>query len=215
MNGSSGGRSLPGTPVTLDDIIDEMVASSPEPSYTALAEWVRRYPQYERELTDFAVAWSLVDRVPAAAEEVREDAASAHMDRVRSLIKDYAPSAVESAAIRGLIAEGQAQGLSARQLAEKSGLSVSLVTKLDRRLIQFASIPREVVSAIAEAINREAQTVARYLQGGALLAPSASYRAEEAPSLPEQQSFAEAVSADRMLSPEDRQRLLSYAPGEE
>ena len=224
MNGPNGGQRMPrttgtpGTQATLDDIIDEYVAQSPQPSYAALAEWIGRYPQYAQELTDFTLSWSVAERVPLDQDELPAEETAAlvarHMSVVREIIARQSPSAVQ--AIKGLLAEARVRELSVRQLAEKTGLSVALVTKLDRRLIRYASIPRQVVADIAEALGREAQAVARYLQGGALLAPSVvSYRADEAPSLPEQQEFADAVRDDRMLSGEERERLLGYAAAED
>jgi len=220
MNGPNSGQSMPqttGTQATLDEIIDEYVAQSPEPSYEALAQWIGRYPQYAQELTDFTVSWSLAERLPLDPGELTAEETAAllskHMNTVRAIMERQSISAAQ--AIKGLLAEARTRELSIRQLAEKTGLSVALVTKLDRRLIRYASIPRQVVSDIADALGREAQAVARYLQGGALLAPSAvSYRAEEAPSLPEQQDFAEAVRDDRLLSSEERERLLGYATAE-
>jgi hypothetical protein len=44
----------------LDSILEEFVASLHEPDHAQLTEWVKRYPQYEQQLTDFAANWSVV-----------------------------------------------------------------------------------------------------------------------------------------------------------
>ena len=58
----------------LEDVLDAFVASDVNPN-EALDEWIRCYPEYEQELTDFAVSWSLMRSLPPApdAEEVDED----------------------------------------------------------------------------------------------------------------------------------------------
>jgi len=60
---------------TLEDVLDEFVASGAGPNSASLAEWIRRYPQYERELTEFAASWSLMKWLPPSpdAEEVDEE----------------------------------------------------------------------------------------------------------------------------------------------
>lgn len=204
-------RQSPEMEMNLQDLIDEYVFAVGRPSYRTLVAWIERYPQYRDELTDFTVAWSLMENVPLDAKVLQsinaEDTVKRHMEVAQKVL-----GGPESAPLKGLVAEGRARGLSTSQLARASGLSVPLVTKLDRRLIRFATIPGEVVAAVAQVLGREANAVAAYLQGGPLLAPSASYRAEEAPSLPEQQDFAEAVRTDRTLDEEARQRLLGNPP---
>jgi hypothetical protein len=200
-------------PETLDNIIDRYVASSEGPGYRAMLEWISRYPQYEQELVDFTVHWSAVREAPALElrpEEARREA-GLHMPTVRRLIEKYS-APVEAAPLEGLVAEARARGLSPKALAEKAGLSLALVTKLDRRLLSFATIPQQVLSILANTLGREVEAVARYLQGGALMAPATvRYRADKAPALPGQQDFREAVQTDRTLTEEQKATLLSYA----
>ena len=58
----------------LEDVLDAFVASDVNPN-EALGEWIQRYPEYEQELTEFVVSWSLMKSLPPApdAEEVDED----------------------------------------------------------------------------------------------------------------------------------------------
>lgn len=111
--------------------------------------------------------------------------------------------------VRGLIAEAKARGLSGWKLADTAQLSIALVTKLDRRLIRYASIPRQVIEDIAGALQCGAQRVAAYLQGRPLLPNNAYFKADETPSVPEQQDFFDEVLEDDSLSEERRQRLLA------
>src|SRR5438132_159186 len=52
----------------------------------------------------------------------------------------------------GILSRAQELGLSIVNFANLTELSVALVTKLDRRLIEFASIPREVLKKLSEVL---------------------------------------------------------------
>jgi hypothetical protein len=80
--------------------------------------------------------------------------------------------------------------------------------KLDRRLIQFGSIPRAAIEQIAAVIQRDFASVVNYLQQGPTLAASASYRSEQAPQVGAQEDFASAVRTDTTMSAEQRARWL-------
>lgn len=58
----------------LEDVLDAFVASGAGPNSASLHEWIRRYPKYERDLTEFAASWSLMKWLPPSpdAEEVDE-----------------------------------------------------------------------------------------------------------------------------------------------
>jgi transcriptional regulator with XRE-family HTH domain len=199
-------------PTLLEDVLDEYVLAVQQPNQAALVEWVARYPQYEDELTNFTVEWARVEHAPDAPAEspaLVEAAAERHMAMLRERGLLYAVDG--AAALAGLVEEAEANGLTKKQLAERAGLTVPLLTKLDRRLIRFASIPGEVVSRIAAALDAQADAVAAYLQGGPRLAQAVSYKAEEAPTLPEPQDFVDAVRDDPVLTPEQRAELLSLA----
>ena len=49
----------------LEDVLDAYVASDVGPN-SPLDEWLRSYPEFEREITDFAASWSLMKSLPPA-----------------------------------------------------------------------------------------------------------------------------------------------------
>ncbi len=199
---------------TVEDVLDAFMAAEPEPSGAVLREWIRRYPRYERELTDFAFGWILTENLPPdpTSEEPEEEALAR---RGRAIIEALLPEKEQGRAeegrqpLAGLLAEGKTLGLSMHQLAEITGLSPALVAKLDQRLVRFVTVPREVVGDLARAIKQTADEVSGYLRREPVLPPGLEYKADEAPSLPEQQDFFDAVRQDRGLDEERRRRLLS------
>ena len=112
----------------------------------------------------------------------------------------------------GVLSRAKEQGLSIVQLANAAELSVALIAKLDLRLFRFASVPIQVIGNLSEKLKLTLDELSAYLQQGPTFAPGAQYRANEAPSLPEQQDFFEAVSADKTLSEQRREYLLGLRP---
>lgn len=206
----------------LDQVIDNYIASAGGPNYETMLAWIKRYPQYEREIIDLTVDWFVTERIAPALGEEDDELTKATAERHRSIIREivdrYAamPGAVPvpvEAGLEGLLAEAKARGISRKQLADAARLSIPLIDKLDRRLIRYSTIPRTIVESIAQLLGRQAEAVSQYLQGAPLLPAGASYRAEEAPSLPEAQDFSEAVQGDRTLSPARKRELLEMSTG--
>ena len=199
----------------LDAMLDDFVASEADPSAPALEDWIRRYPHYEQELTEFAVGWTLMRSLPPSpgTQDVAEEMLVGRgMNVVRDLLARQEGAAPIALAITSLLEAGRARGLTPRQLAQATGLGDSLLRKLDRRLIRYASIPREAIEALAAVLQREAEAVAQYLQQGPTFAAAAQHRAEQAPQLAEPEDFFSAVRSDPTMPGERRARWLALAP---
>lgn len=184
----------------LEDILDAYVASGVGPN-SPLEEWTRRYPEFEREIIEFAASWSLMTWLPPApnAEEVNEETLVLRgMSVVQNVLhRQSAESSPGSVApFESLIVEGQERGFAPRKLAHAVGLGDSLVRKLDRRLIAFATIPEELINRLAGVIEREASSITAYLQQEPTLAARTEHRSEQAPKLAAQENFFDAVRSD-------------------
>jgi hypothetical protein len=107
----------------------------------------------------------------------------------------------------GIMAAAKKLGLTQKRFAEITGLSETLLIKLDRRLISLEGFSK-VAAAVASALQTTEQTIENYVGGKALYPAEANFKAEEVPDLPQKQSFAEAVKTDPLLSEDAKQRLL-------
>src|SRR5712692_5352144 len=58
---------------TLNDILDAYAASTPGPSFETLREWVRRYPEFESELTEFTIDWRLLHALSPSAQATADE----------------------------------------------------------------------------------------------------------------------------------------------
>lgn len=188
------------------DVLDAYVASDVDTD-AVLDEWIKRYPEFEQELTDFAISWNLMRSLPPAtdAEEIDVDTLVLRgMSIVQNILhcQSLESASMSVVLFESLIAEGRTHGLEPRQFALTTKLGDSLLGKLDRRLILFASIPRALIKSLSEAIESTPATVAAYLQQSQRFGVAMEYRSEQAPKLSEQQDFFDAVRTDPTISRE-------------
>ena len=202
----------------LEHILDALVASDIGPNSPQLADWIRRYPDFEQELIGFAASWSLMKSLPPATEPAAVDEETLvlrGMSIVQNLLHEQGEmqqrTVEKGSAMAGLIESGREQGLLVNEIAAKASLGVALLRKLDRRLIRFATIPSEAITALADVLHQDTSAVAGYLQRSPTLATGIRYRAEQAPQLTEQEDFTTAVETDPTISTQDRERWLALS----
>lgn len=137
----------------------------------------------------------------------------------RSVAEGLAPATAPSRSatpgeppISGLIQEAKRSGLAIDTLAERAGLSDGLLRKIDRRLIDPASIPTQVLSELARALDRSLATVMAYVQLAPAFGAGAQHRASQAPTLlARREDFFDAVRHDLVLDDTRRRALLALA----
>lgn len=209
--------SEPNKQPTLDDMLDTYLAAVEEPNLDSAREWGRRFPEHADAILDFVTSWELAASLPV---DPRADPIDAVMFVQRGMTvvagvlrreqeKDLAaaPQLIES-----LLANAKARGMTTGDLAARLGLSIPLVAKLNRRLIDLVSIPHELIEAIAAALGRTADAVDLYLAQSPALAAGTFHRAAGKPAIAGREDFFGAVRSDPALSNEHRAHWLSLAP---
>ncbi len=160
---------------------------------TALARWCRRYPQYVEDL----VAETALS--PGAALPSTEEAKAfsvAALGGEPSPIADTmlaAMRALHDRRIRHLdsiVERARSLGHDAARLSAMLGLGKTIVAKLERRLLDPATIPDDLLRRLSEILRVPIESVRRYLDGPPTLARAASYRAGRAPRLQVTESLA-------------------------
>lgn len=183
-------------------ILDRITAQYTDEYHAGLSprleDYVRRYPEYADELTDFVLYFHAVslnlpepDAVPAQA---LSPAAEAALARIRGLNPN---SANTPAPIESLVKQGRTQGYNARQLAAEVGLSTDLLGKLDAKVIAANSIPRTLISRLAQTLATAPEAVAAYLGLSAPAGAGQFFYSEQAPAQ-RQESFIDAVQASTL-----------------
>lgn len=168
-----------------------------------IENYVRRYPQYTGELMEYALYFHTVGFDSEPLEEPEELKLSPAGEKAMAWIREqrvaYAP--VDSVdAIEGLVKQGNTVGFTPPQLAEAVGLTVSLLGRIETRVIDAASIPHTLFRRLATTLKTSPEAITAYLgvtqtgQGGGF------FYADQPPDQ-KQQSFLDAVQASA-LSPE-------------
>lgn len=198
----------------LENVLDSYAASEPGPSRGTLAGWIREYPQFARELTEFTAKWQLLewaDETPsldtvANSEVVPDDdrrllrgmsaaqsafyalRANRQVTHLRQTDTTGTTSrfsiAAENAPLSSLFAAAKRVGFTHAQLKNCVGLSDALLQKLNRRLIDPRTIPVRIISDLAGALQQSVADVAAYLAFAPTFAVGAQHRANQAPTLP-------------------------------
>ncbi len=189
----------------LTDVLEEYALAAPH-GFDAqiLRQMTEAYPQFADELKDFAAARAVLKYAPeaeiSAAVEARFQQIG--METLRTILSENAAS------LESLTDAAKAKGLNRTKFAAALGLSVSLVQYLEKRRLDFATIPKTVIAKVAEVLDSSETIIANYLNQSAVSPSNASFKAAERPEELKPKSFAEAVREDQQLSNEEKQRLL-------
>ena len=200
-------------PLTDDEILAVLVDfadAETSANANALPEWATRYPALAGDFGRVAeAAWSQDALMPApetpSAERFRKigRAALAHA------LPGYAPPAPQ-VPLTNLLQTAKECGLSRQAFAAQLLLPDTLLLKLNRRFIDAATVPLELVNKMADALNRTADEIAAYLSLPAQVPQTASFRSDVVPQA-KTESFADALSGDPEALPEHKAAWLDNA----
>jgi transcriptional regulator with XRE-family HTH domain len=190
---------------------DDRRSASPRP----LRDWLAAYPDFASDLVEWAAGAPLTDyaeTLPADPDgEARTlDAALLRVAEMRAAYLADTPAPLAS-----LYEAAKANGLTPKTLAERLGVGLSTVGKLQQRLFRVASLPEALLRRLADALNVTTAQVLDYLRQPVTLAPRASYKADGVPQVAAQEEFAQAVRACRDMTDAQKAVWLALAPPEE
>ncbi len=206
---------------TLDDAFNTFVAENDQPTEENLRTWVKRYPQYRRDLVDFAAAWAEQLALPPAPE-LGPEAEKALVDRAMSHVLNVAYNRDEQVQrqaesddpVDSLPGEAQRAGMNAEEFARVCGLDLVLLSKLNNRQIKPQTIPARLIGFLGQRLRKSSTTIRAYLGEPVQLATGAAFLAHDKPTSAEQQSFVDAVRASS-LSEKEKVRWLDEGAVEE
>lgn len=190
----------------LSDVLNEFVMAEEYPTRAALEEWVRKYPQFEHELVDFALTWMAEETLPEPtplANEEYERIVNRAMSQVENLLyqrdQSHAPTIEpERPPLSSLIQSACEIGLSIVDFTKACQLDHALMVKLEGRYILPSSIPNKLIELIANALRRKAQEVITFIARPPQVIPRASYSSRDTPQVGAQEVFAIAVRSSSL-----------------
>lgn len=202
---------------TLNDVLNEFMAEHSAPQADSLATFVKRYPQYRRELIDFAAVWAEQLILPTEPE-LSPDQEKLLIDRTMSHVENVLFNRDEptqeaektTTPLKNLAGEARKLGYKPREFAKVCGLDLALMTKLSNRLIILSTIPSSLISHIGRLLSRSFEEVSDYLDMPTADLASKSFLSRKKPQSQKQQSFADAIQGSS-LSDAEKARWLDEA----
>ena len=197
--------------ITLADVLEGYAVETPAGNDQAiLRKWMEQYPHYASELMDFAASRALIRFAPeeelSAQEEARYQEIA--LNNLRSFLGSTNAARNVPASLTDLAKE---KGLNKAKLASAVGVSMSLLMYLEKKRLEYASIPKAVIKKIAEVLDTGEEMISSYLRQGPDLATDVSFKTTTRPEEVKLKSFADAVREDQMLSPEEKRKLLDLS----
>ena len=193
--------------MNLEEILEEYAAETPSGNdLKILQTFSEKYPQFADDLADFAAARAVVKHAPeedlTAEEEERFQESG--LNNLRMVLSS--PGSAD--ALHSLVETAKAKGLSRAKFAAALGLSTSLVIYLEKRRLDFATIPKQIITKIAQILETGEETIAGFLNQSPQFAENASYKTETRAEIQPPKNFADAVREDQQLSAEEKRKLL-------
>lgn len=171
-----------------DEILSNFLDDLPKDP-GAIEKYATTYPELEEELYDL-VAFEAVlgDLEPTEDERAGRGQMSPEAARLAARLNAFMDSLEqdrvrEEGAFPGILVAARKVGLSVSGLCKRLRLGRTVVTKLDRRLLEPRTIPRSLIHELADVLQRTSEEVAAYLGLPPTLSASASYRAFDLPAL--------------------------------
>lgn len=171
---------------------------------TPLQDWLARYPNHASEI----VRWTQHEPLVAWSEtQTTEPALYARAETIgRNVVAEM--RARYETPLHSLLATAKARGLSPKALAEQLHVGQPIVAKLQQRLLRVASLPGELIEALADALGVSGEQVRAYLYQPATLAAGASYKSDTVPQVADQEDFADAIRACTDMTDAQKSRWL-------
>lgn len=211
---------------TLDDVLTEVIATCEHPTREALLAIVHRYPEHERALVDFFTTWTEQEILPAspAPSKEREDAiVNRAMSHVQNLLYarekagsfrpvEHSRSAADgpqfspgSPQITSIFAQARKVGMSPHDLELACDLDAGILAKLERRIIEFSSIPRRLIEMLANRISTAVEAVVNFLDSADNIVESRSFLSKGKLRSSQKETFAAAIERST-LSDQQKER---------
>lgn len=198
--------------VSLDDVLHELALTSAKPDAKVLGDFIRRYPDYVEEITDFAAELAAL----AIAEEADEGiepattgtspAVSKALSRLQNRLYEMKKGQIAGGPVTNPFASLTREQF--RSVAKELHATEYFVIKLRDRTIAPETISTGFRRKVADVLKVPESLIAAHFAAPAEIRAGMEFMSEQKPEASRRQSFAEAVKS-LSLSPEQEQYLLS------
>lgn len=174
-----------------------------------LQHWIAEYPSFADDLIGWAAELPVMQAALYRTADADEEARLARVGR--SVVAEMrARYGMTQPTLTSLTEAAKQRNLRLKDVAERVGIGMPILSKLEQRLLTFATLPETLIQKIAEALELGAESVRDYLRQPPTLAVGAAYQytGKAAPQVTAQQDFAEAIRACPGMSEESKQAWL-------
>lgn len=204
------------TKTNLESVLFEFRAEAGVPRPGILEAYCRRYPQYARELTDYAVEW-LIDAALATAQPAPEAAAPESSPLVSKAIsrlynrireRDAANDAGRPAASP---VRNPFQGLAVarkREIRNELRLNTPLLAKFENRLIEPDTVPRPFLDRFARLLESGVEEFIGYLRLPPSMHAAPEFKAQGKPAVAARKETFEQAVRGSSLDEKQKKALL-------
>ena len=191
--------------IHLEQLLLEFRTQAATPSPAVLDAYCRRYPQFARELTDYAVDWLIDD-----ALEI-DDSSSQKASTESSPLVSRALSRLHNRIGENNAARSPFEGLPParkRSICRAMGIDLPLFAKFQNRLIEPNGVPLRFAERLALELGVARQALLQYLSLPSRVSVAADFKADKKPTADaKKQGFDEAVRASSLDSNQQRALL--------
>jgi hypothetical protein len=206
----------PRSPTPLRNVLYELALAKPAPDAALVDEFVRYYPEYASELTEYAIELALsaiaeqnapIEMPVAMTTPNVSRAMSRFHNRLSAVRKAIDAEAANAApAVENPFATLNRSAM--RALAQRLHANTVFVMKLRDRLITGDTMTEGFLRRIADELGVLRENIVAHFAAPAYLQSSAHFKAETKPETGEKQTFEEAVRSCG-LTPEQQNSLLN------
>ena len=206
----------PRSPTSLRNVLYELTLAKPAPDAALVDEFVRSYPEYASDLTEYAIALAL-DAIAAHNEPIDTPVAITTSSVSRAMSRFYdrlyaVRTGIDAEAAKAaLVVENPFATLTRpemRVLAQRLHANTVFVMKLRDRLITGATMTEGFLRRIADELGVRLEHIVAHFAAPAYIQRSAYFKADTKPEVGEKQTFEEAVRSCG-LTPEQQNSLLN------
>ena len=203
------------TPTALRDVLYAFSLAKPVPDARLLDEFVRRYPDYAAEITDFAIELAIdaaqggdtdVQEAESAVSPAVSRAMSRFQNRLFALRQDEVSGSTTSAAASYSVENPFAalDRAAFRGLANRLDVSTLFVTKLRDRQIDPSTMTTGFRKRVANELSVPLDVIVAHFAARPEAQLRQFYKAEQKPTTVAQQSFEEAVRSSELTDEQQR-----------
>lgn len=209
-------KAIEKTKANLESVLLEFRVEAGMPRPGILEIYTRRYPQFARELTDYAVDWLLDE---ALAVDAHGDQASGASSPIVSRAISHLYNGMREREVAKKMAARAANvpghnpfvGLPVRRKREicaELGIDISIFARFQNRLVDPGTAPRAFLERFAGLVEQSLGDFVSHMSGAPEMHAAAEFKAEAKPVSPvRKQTFEEAVRASS-LDEKRKQKLL-------